>query len=153
MPGIPAGSETVVLVVRTGKRHCALRVAHVIETMRPLPLEPMADSPPFLLGLSIIRGAPVPVVALARVLGDLEDGSFSRFVSLRVDARCVALAVEEVVDVRALRDTSLEGLPPLLEEKAGVTEAIGILDSQLLLLLRTARIIPDAVWNRLEGRP
>ena len=40
----------------------ALPLEHVVETMRPLPVEPLGDAPRFILGLSIVRGEPIPVV-------------------------------------------------------------------------------------------
>jgi purine-binding chemotaxis protein CheW len=153
MPGLNAAGSGVVLIVRTGTRRCALPVSHVIETMRPLPLEPFAGSPGFILGLAVIRGVPVPVVDLAALLrGGKNEGAsgISRFVSLRVDKRCVALAVEEVIDLRTLDASRLEDLPPLLADKSGAMDAIGTLDAQLLLLLGTARLIPEESWAMLE---
>lgn len=149
MPGLQAAGSAVVLIVRTGARRCALRASHVIEIMRPLPLEPFAKAPGFVLGLSVIRGVPVPVVDLAGLLGG-SQGRISRFVSLRVGKRCVALAVEEVLDLHTLEASRLEDLPPLLAEQSGAMDAIGILDDQLLLLLRTARLIPEEGWAALE---
>ena len=153
MSVLQAIGPDVVLIVRTGTRRCALRATHVIEIMRPLPMEPFANSPGFVLGLAVIRGVPVPVVDLAGLLGGAESegaGGISRFVSLRVDKRCVALAVEEVIDLRTLYASRLEELPPLLADKSGAMHAIGILDAQLLLLLGTARMIPEGTWAALE---
>jgi purine-binding chemotaxis protein CheW len=153
MPGLHAAGSDVVLIVRSGTRHCALRAAHVVEIMRPLPLEPFASAPGLVLGLSVIRGVPVPVVDLAGLLGGGmagNGGGISRFVSLRVDKRCVALAVEEVLDLRKLDASLLDGLPPLLAGQSGAMDAIGILDSQLLLLLGTARLVPEEAWAELE---
>ena len=52
------------LVCRVATRICALPVGVVIETLRPLPLEPIAGAPAFVTGPAIIRGEPVPVVEL-----------------------------------------------------------------------------------------
>jgi hypothetical protein len=38
----------------------------------------------------------------------------------------------------------------LLAEQGGAMDAIGILDAQLLLLLGTARMIPEEGWAALE---
>lgn len=153
MSGLQASGSDVVLIVRTGTRRCALRASHVIEIMRPLPMEPFANSPGFVLGLAVIRGVPVPVVDLAGLLGGGKSGGASgitRFVSLRVDKRCVALAVEEVIDLRTLDASRLEDMPPLLADKSGAMDAVGILDAQLLLLLGAARMIPEESWAMLE---
>jgi purine-binding chemotaxis protein CheW len=138
-----------ILIVRSGSRRCALMASDVIETMRPLPTRPVGEAPPFVRGIAVIRGLPVPVVDLARLLGDGEargNGS-SRYVSLRVKERRVALAVDEVIGLRNLDLSAMENLPPLLHEGAdGPVAAMGTLDLQLLLLLRAARLIPEDAW-------
>jgi purine-binding chemotaxis protein CheW len=143
-----------VLIVRSGSRHCALVSSDVIETMRPLPTRPMGGAPAFVRGLAVIRGAPVPVVELAGLLQGAEGESHgserreSRYVSLRVKERVVALAVDEVIGLRKLDSSALEELPPLLQEGAGgAVSAMGMLDMQLLLLLRAARLIPEDAWG------
>jgi purine-binding chemotaxis protein CheW len=86
----------------------------VVEVMRPLPLEPVIGLPTFILGLSVIRGAPVPVVDLAALTGDRRGSGTTRFVTLGLGERRVAVAVEEVLGVRALDVETLQELPPLL---------------------------------------
>ncbi|MGH3087763.1 MAG: chemotaxis protein CheW [Rubrobacteraceae bacterium] len=120
--------------------------------MRPLPLEALAGMPPFVLGLSIIRGAATPVVDAGKLLGTDETPPPARFLTLKVGERRVALAVDAVVGVRDLAAQALEDLPPLLHEAgADVVSAIGTLDSGLLLLLRSARVVPEPVWATLES--
>ena len=147
---MPRPHLTSILVVKAGLRRCALRISDVIETMRPLPTEPVRESPIFIRGLSIIRGAPVPVVDLAMLLGDSAPAEVFRFVSMRVGKRRLALALREVLGLRTLEDSLLEGMPPLLCEKNSMLDAVGVLDSEFVLLLGTARIIPDDAWAALE---
>jgi purine-binding chemotaxis protein CheW len=147
-------SPSLAVLCRVGSRFCALPIEHVAETMRPLPLEPLAEMPAFVLGLSIIRGNATPVVHAGRLLGAGEAEPPTRFLTLRVGERPVALAVDAVVGVRDLSTRFLEGLPPLLHEAgAEVVSAIGTLDSELLLLLRSARVIPESVWTALQSEP
>jgi purine-binding chemotaxis protein CheW len=80
------------LVVRVQTRACAVSLTHVIEIMRPLPIEAIAGMPPFVLGVSIIRGTPTPVVDLGLILGAPGSGA-ERFVTLRLGQRQVALSV------------------------------------------------------------
>ena len=53
------------LVFRVLTFHCALPLEHVSETMRPLPVEPIAGVISPVAGVAIIRGGPVPVVDVA----------------------------------------------------------------------------------------
>ncbi len=67
---------------------------------------------------------------------------------LRLGERRVALAVEEVLGVRALPGATLHRLPPLLSEASrDAVSAIGALDDALLLALDTGRLVPQAVWD------
>ena len=133
------------LVCRVEARLCALPLEHVVETMRPLAVEPLANAPSFVLGLAVVRGEPLAVVDAARVIG-MQDAPIGRFVTVAVGVRRIALAVGDVVGMRRLPPGSLRALPPLLHEAAGdVVDAVGLLDAELLLMLRSARLLPDDV--------
>jgi purine-binding chemotaxis protein CheW len=145
------------LLCRVGSRIAALDVRDVRETMRPLPIEPLAGAPAFVLGLAIIRGSPMPVVDAGRLLGSSASSSIpsispspARFVSLKLGGRNAALAVDAVLEIRALPAEMLANIPPLLGEAgAALVAVIGALDAQLLLVLQTARLVPDSVWNAI----
>jgi purine-binding chemotaxis protein CheW len=147
-----ADLENRSLLCRARTILCALPLSHVVETMRPLPLQALGGMPPFVRGLSVIRGATVPVVDVGALLGLPTEGHATRFVSLRTGERRVALAVEEVVGVRALASVSVETLPPLLHRaRPRVVALVGRLDASLLIVLQDARIIPDWAWKSLAG--
>lgn len=141
------------LLCRVGSRLCALPLEHVGETMRPLPVERLAGVPAFILGLSVIRGTPTPVIdAGGLLLGTEERFCPTRFVTIKAGPRHVALAVDEVVGVRAVPSASLGELPPLLRDASTeVVEAVGTLDGFLLLVLKSARILPSSVWSAIEA--
>lgn len=132
------------LIFRVSERLCALPIANVIETMRPLPVEPWSGASGRVAGLSIIRGVPVPVIDLSRLLGE-EHSSAARFVTLAIDGRVVALAVGDVLGVRPIPARLLQPVPPLLQEVDALA-AIGALDAELLVVLQSARLIPDDLW-------
>jgi purine-binding chemotaxis protein CheW len=133
------------LVCRVGMRLCALPLSQVIETMRPLPLEPFAGTPQFVKGLSIIRGTAIPVVDAGRLFGE-PDTAAERLVTVDVGNRHLALAVDGVIGVQDFAVESLDDLPALVREAAGdIVSAIGVLDGDLLLLMGSARIVPEAL--------
>lgn len=150
-------SSLRLLVCEVGRRACGLSLEHVVETMRPLPLEPLATAPAFVAGLSIVRGEPVPVLDLRRLLGSAPSSEpAKRLVTLRFGSRSAGVLVDAVQGVRRIPDGTLRSLPPLLgEASAEVVREIGRLDEQLLLVLEGGRIVPEAVWAALEsgGRP
>jgi purine-binding chemotaxis protein CheW len=131
---------------------CALPVARVIEVMRPLPIEPLSGMPRFVRGLCVIRGSPVPVIDGSLLLGG-GDGCVGRMVTLRVGDRIVALTAEQVTGIQPIEAAAANRLPPLLQNAAGgAVETIRALDGELLLLLDTLRIIPEAWFDELDAR-
>jgi len=144
-----AHSEGLALFCRVGSCLCALPLEHVVETMRPMPVEPLAGTTPLVSGLAIIRGAPVPVLQAGKLLG-AESVTPCRFVTVRVGKRQVALAVDSVLGVGALPRGSLHELPPLLRDAGSEAISwIGALDADLLLVLRSARLVPEDLWSQL----
>jgi purine-binding chemotaxis protein CheW len=139
------------LVCRAGTHLCAMALQHVAEVMRMLPIEPLAGAPHYVRGLCIIRGAPTPVVDTGSLMGDRATRP-ERLVAVKAGGRGVALAVEAVVGVRAIRAGASDQMPPLLRDAATETvAAIGILDAELLFFLRTARIVPEELLSRLDA--
>lgn len=133
----------VQLFTRVGALGCAIPIEHVIETMRPLPIEPLGDATEPVRGVAIVRGAPVPVVDLAALLG--QPGRPSRLVIVRAGERRVGLLVDAVEAVRELDGAQLAALPPLLRDARHDRVArIGALDAELMVVLDVARLVPEA---------
>jgi purine-binding chemotaxis protein CheW len=140
---IMAAGETA-LVCRVASRLCALPLTHIRETMRPLPIEPIAGVQAPVSGVAIIRGEAVPVLDMSRLLVGTEAQP-QRFVTLRLGDRSVALAVDAVVGLRTIPPEASQELPPLLREADGdVVARIGMLDAELLVVLQDSRLLPDA---------
>ncbi|MES1184939.1 MAG: chemotaxis protein CheW [Myxococcales bacterium] len=147
-----AGPWLNVLLCQAGSLACAVPVLHVAETMRPLRIESLRGVPPFVSGMSIVRGVSVPVIDLAQLLGNETGAKKSRFVLVKVGTRSVALAVDGVIGVRRLESATMSALPPLLRgASAEFVSAIGLLDDQLLVVLESGTIVPDAVWTRVSS--
>ena len=158
---LPAsGPDGSVLLCRIGAGLCGFPVRQVIEIMRPVPVEPLAGATPSVLGVSVIRGAPVPVVDAAFLVRG-EPGDASRLVTVRLDGapaegrdaeRVVALAVDAVLGVRGIQSTELNALPPLLSDTQRLKIiAMGVDDAEILVVLDCARAVPESVWAALSG--
>lgn len=140
-----------VVLVRAASLTVALPLGAVVETMRPLPVRPLAEPPPFVAGVAIIRGAPVPVVDLATLLGAAPDERPTRFVTIAVGQRLVALAVAAVRGLGAIDDARCGPLPPLLAAaSARAVAALAALDGELVALLDAARIVPEDLLATLD---
>jgi purine-binding chemotaxis protein CheW len=150
-PSIASDEFALCLLCRVQTRWCALPLRHVIESMRPLPTAPVPGAPSFVDGLAIIRGGPVPVVNLSRLLG-LASAQPTRLVCIRTERGRIALAVDHVAGVRAVPSESLHMLPPLLQcVDSQVIAAIGMLDTQLLLVMQFARLMTDDFWDTVPS--
>jgi purine-binding chemotaxis protein CheW len=150
--GSPNINSTSWLVCCVGARLCAVPLENVVETMRLLPIQPIAGAPQSVLGLCSIRGLPVPVVDLRAVLAE-SDASLQRMVALRIGSGAVAVAVESVLGVRAIGADESHRLPPLLRGAADdIVAAIGMLDSELLLFLQSARVAPSNLADSAQPR-
>ncbi|MGB8843244.1 MAG: chemotaxis protein CheW [Aliidongia sp.] len=138
------------LLCRAGSALCALPLGQVIETMRALPIEAVAGAPRYVRGVAIIRGVPTPVVDIARLFGGPASRA-ERLVTLKIDTRVIALAVDSVLGIRLLEGIA-EPLPPLLGDVANdVVSMIGRLDTELLLYLNTVRLLPQEDWERVSS--
>lgn len=143
--------STAALLVRVTSGVCALPLAEVIETMRPLPVSQLSGVSDFVCGVALIRGTPTPVVDLGSIFdadGKMPSG---RFVTLRNGGRTVALSVQSVIGVAEM-DGNLAVMPSLLKSaRTDVIEAIGRVDTELLVTLDASKLVPESVWEKMGG--
>lgn len=146
--------QSAFLLVKAASRLCALALGTVVETMRPLAFEPLAGAPAFILGVSLVRSVPAPVVDLAAAMDGASSRPPARFVALRDDhRRLLMLAVESVLGVYPLDPASLDAVPPLIGGLAqAAIEAFSRWDGGLLTILRSARLIPDEIWRQVAAQ-
>jgi purine-binding chemotaxis protein CheW len=107
--------EYSALVTRISSRLCAIPLDCVNETMRPLPLQTVGKAPAFVLGVSVIRGLPTPIVDMARLIEN-RDVPSTRWVTIRQQDEQLALAVSETVGIFELDPSKFHYVPPLLGE-------------------------------------
>jgi purine-binding chemotaxis protein CheW len=148
-----ATQDRSMLICRVDSCLYGLPLDHVIETMRPLPVEPLAGAPDFVLGLSMVRGEPVPVLDASRLFGT-STGTSRRLVSIDTNGRHMALAVDSVVGIRKVGSDTLQDLSPVLEcTCSDAVRSLAPLDAELLRVLEETRLVPDSVWELLDRSP
>jgi purine-binding chemotaxis protein CheW len=145
-------TDTSALVFRAGSMLCALRLDDVIETMRPLGTRPLAGTPAFVRGVSIVRGVPTPVVDVARLLGG-EHAEVCRFVAVRTERGPVVFATGTVLGIRTTAAGDGSGHPGLLGAAGRLVAGVSTLDDEPVLLLQSMRVVPDEVWAAAAGEP
>ncbi|HEY3175266.1 MAG TPA: chemotaxis protein CheW [Candidatus Polarisedimenticolia bacterium] len=138
------------LMIGAGAYVCAIPIEEIVETMRPLAAERVPGMPPYVRGLSVIRGSPVAVVDLVSLMGGAGSGDVTRFVTIRAGSRVVALAVPEVLGVGPLDDPAAGTPLPLIENAhPGLIQSTGTMAGRLLMVLRAGRILPEMVWGEM----
>ncbi|PRX20896.1 purine-binding chemotaxis protein CheW [Actinoplanes italicus] len=141
------------MVFRAGPFYCALPLGEVIETMRPLETRALAGTPPYVRGLTILRGAPAPVIDMPRLLTGVET-TVDRYVAVRAGRGPIVCATGEVLGVREVHVEPPEGPAAVL---AGVSRtliaAVGTLGTEPLLLLHSIAAVPDEVWEAAGQTP
>lgn len=141
-----------VLLVRAGEWMTALPITEVIETMRALPVRPVAGAPAFVRGVSMIRGELLPVVHLGALLGAKEAPEGGRFVTVRAGTKPFALHVDQVLGAKLIEDAALSSTPALLSEALPQhASKLAALDGQMVVVLRTARLLSDELRARILG--
>jgi purine-binding chemotaxis protein CheW len=135
-----SGSE-LYLLCTVGPHRFAVPMANIIETMRMLPIKAIAGPPPLVCGLSVIRGAAVPVIDTAQVFAD-EAARYERLVTVHTGERIVAFAASAILGVKSIQEGQREELPPLLRDAQAIA-ALALLDEELVFFLRAARVLPN----------
>ena len=144
------------LLFRCSAVRAALPLTDVRETLRPLSVAAIEAAPAFVLGMAVIRGLPTAVIDAGLLLDRTRDSAFaaaggSRFITLRVTERPVALAVDAVLGIRHLAESALATLPPLLgASEQGPIEQLARLDGDVWMVLRAGRLIPDTAVSALD---
>jgi purine-binding chemotaxis protein CheW len=132
---------------------CALRLDEVIETMRPLTVRPLAGTPSYVRGVTIMRGVPTPVVDVARLVGG-EEADIVRFIAVRTERGPVAFATGPVLGIRAATADAAAGHSGLYGGASSrLVAGVGTVDAEPILLLQSMRVLPDEVWAAAAGVP
>ena len=144
------------LVFRADTHLAAIGLEQVTEVLRPLPVEALAGVPPYVKGICVLRGQPVPVIDIGLLLGGrrASGGAHAanwaeRFVGVRTGTQTAVLAVDTVLGIRDIPMERLHDLSSVTGSAA--CTAVGAIGREPLLLLEAGRVIPDSVWDALEA--
>jgi purine-binding chemotaxis protein CheW len=146
-------SSALSLVFRAGPLLCALRLDEVVEIMRPLVVRHLAGTGSYVLGVTIMRGVPTPVIDVARLVGG-EPAAVARFVAVRTERGPIAFATGEVLGIRAAApDAAAQHSALLGGASSRLVAGVGTIGAEPVLLLQSLRVVPDEVWAAAAGVP
>jgi chemotaxis-related protein WspB len=149
----------LVLTFQVGDDRLALDIRRVREVVPRVRLERGAGSPPWLAGMFVYRGRPVPVLDLHRLLGagECPPHLSSRIILVPLGPEggaetLVGLLAAQVADIREVQPSgplaALPGLHAAGQPDLGLTL---VEDGGILHLLDLDRLLPQPVRNLLSG--
>jgi purine-binding chemotaxis protein CheW len=151
MASVQDYAQSMSLIFWAGSVLCAQRLDEVIETMRPLAVRPLAGTPAYVRGVTIMRGVPTPVVDVARLVGG-EPAGISRFVAVRTESGPVAFATGPILGIRTAVPDEAAAHPVLFGGASSqFITGVGAIDAEPVLLLRSMRIVLDEVSAGAAG--
>lgn len=128
----------------------------VSEIREPLPLMPLPNVPPHVLGLINLRGTVLPVVDLRRRFGlKLKpDGPDNRLIILKGPGYSVALWVDRVYGLARLPRADFQPAPPGVARIAPeYYEQVATLDGRMLIELNVQKLLADTASGTEGTRP
>ena len=135
----------------------ALEVAHVREIVRIQPITPLPQAPELIEGVIDLRGAVIPVLDLARVLGrgTGDDGLHARIVVLEFDGLVLGLWVDAATDVLTLDGSRLEDVPELATHAGydAVRYVIRRDEEAPVMVLSLETLVENVYRSALPGGP
>lgn len=133
----PPLEEIELLSFRLGGEHYAVMVHDVREVLKLRDLTPVPNTPAYLLGITSLRGAMLPVIDLCARLG-LTPGvrdEKSRIVVVSHDEEDTGLLVDRVTGVFRIAPDAVRPAPENIEQGAGFLRGIVRKDEKLYILL------------------
>jgi len=149
------------LVFRVGNLVCAAEVDAVREILPRLPTTRIPGAPPVVAGLANVRGTLVTVVEGWRALGqaapplpppDGGAGGVGSTVLLEVGGarKLLGFTVDEVIDMLAVSETTLEERTGLAGVDPTLVRAVGRRDGQLFVVLDVTALLGPVLTT--QGR-
>ena len=103
------------LSLRLGKEKYVVDLRGILEVSRPAQITPVPFSPPWVLGVMMLRGNVVPIFHVGRMLGLSGDGDSiepgERILIVARKENVVGLLVDEVLEVLAVPENDLGPVP------------------------------------------
>jgi purine-binding chemotaxis protein CheW len=135
---VPTQNVEKQLTFFLGNEEYGVAITKVQEIIRAVPITPMPNTQPFILGLVNLRGRVVPVVDLSRRLGmeKSQVGPLSCIVVVRCKELHVGLLIDRMNEVVPLAPSQVESTPIFGEDvDRELVKGIAKLENRVVLLL------------------
>ena len=133
----------------------AFKIMELQEIPRMLPLTPLPKAPPYLSGITNLRGTIIPIIDLKIKLGlnSATRTKQARIMVVHSDGKIVGLIVDAVNEVIRVDASKLNAPPSLVaNNQFKAVGAIVNLEKRLILLLDLSKILAQQPTEKLQFR-
>lgn len=151
-PAAGSGEEQLV-IFRLGDDYFALYIANVNEIIRLQKITPVPKAPPFVEGVTNLRGRVIPVIDLRKRFGlaPREEGYMSRIIVADHVGKLIGLMVDGVDEVLTVQSDAIE--PPdeiVVSVDSEFLAGIVRLDERLIILLDQEQVLSASEIRQLS---
>lgn len=150
----PASGEQQLVVFRLGEDYFAMPIANVNEIIRLQKITPVPKAPPFVEGVTNLRGRVIPVIDLRKRFGvaSQADGQFSRIIVVEQDARLLGMMVDAVDEVLTVPSSSIEPVDEMVVSvDSQFLSGIVRLEDRLIILLDQEQVLSAGEVRQLSS--
>jgi purine-binding chemotaxis protein CheW len=140
----PVAAEQQLVVFRLGEDFFAMLISNVNEIIRLQKITPVPKAPPFVEGVTNLRGRVIPVIDLRKRFGVAPqvDGQSGRIIVVEQDGRLLGMMVDAVDEVLTVPASAIEEVDQMVVSvDAEFLSGIVRLEDRLIILLDQERVL------------
>jgi purine-binding chemotaxis protein CheW len=151
--GAKDGERQQIIVFKLDERLYGVNIGQIREITRIGEIAPVPNSPPYINGVTNLRGQVTTVIDLRKRLGLPQKGfdKESRMMVLESEGKSVAMIVDSVAEVTMLPRSDIEETPELTrvdEDRSSYLKGIGKKEGKLIILVDLHELLE---WKTLDA--
>jgi purine-binding chemotaxis protein CheW len=149
----PAGQEEQLVVFRLGEDFFAMLIANVNEIIRLQKITPVPKAPPFVEGVTNLRGRVIPVIDLRARFGIAPkmDGHMARIIVVEQGERLLGMIVDAVDEVLTVPEDAIEPVDEMVVSvDSQFLSGIVRLEDRLIILLDQEQVLSAGEFSALQ---
>jgi purine-binding chemotaxis protein CheW len=150
----PAGHEEQLVVFRLGDDFFAMLIANVNEIIRLQKITPVPKAPPFVEGVTNLRGRVIPVIDLRKRFGvePKPDGHMARIIVVEQGERLMGMMVDAVDEVLTVPSNTIEPVDEMVVSvDSQFLSGIVRLEDRLIIMLDQEQVLSAGEARQLTN--
>src|SRR5579883_1418958 len=150
----PAGQEEQLVVFRLGEDYFAMLISSVNEIIRLQKITPVPKAPPFVEGVTNLRGRVIPVIDLRKRFGvePKPDGHMARIIVVEQGERLLGMMVDAVDEVLTVPSNTIEPVDEMVVSvDSQFLSGIVRLEDRLIIMLDQDQVLSAGEVRQLTN--